>query len=184
MKGINKLTKVIMKILEIAHWVATALMAAAAVCSVVAPQWVDRFVGFDMSQEGADLSVYGFEIIAAVSGGKVDTSVFVIFSIGAIIILALMAMIFRSLYLIFTKSEESTPFQEDNVRMLKKIGIFSIAVPMIGFVMGTIACLVAGFESVEVSNGTYGFVMGIIVLCLTQYFAHGVELEKNVDGLL
>ena len=26
--------------------------------------------------------------------------------------------------------------------------------------------------------------MGIIVLCLTQFFVHGAELEKDVDGLL
>ena len=26
--------------------------------------------------------------------------------------------------------------------------------------------------------------MGIVVLCLTQFFVHGAELEKDVDGLL
>ena len=29
-----------------------------------------------------------------------------------------------------------------------------------------------------------GIFMGIIVLCLTQFFVHGAELENDVDGLL
>ena len=37
MKGLNKLGKVITKILEVFHWVGAALMTAATVCSAVAP---------------------------------------------------------------------------------------------------------------------------------------------------
>ena len=40
MKGLNKLGKVITKILEVFHWVGAALMTAATVCSAVAPDWV------------------------------------------------------------------------------------------------------------------------------------------------
>ena len=36
----------------------------------------------------------------------------------------------------------------------------------------------------EISLDTTGIFMGIIVLCLTQFFAHGVDLEEDVDGLL
>ena len=95
-----------------------------------------------------------------------------------------MAMVFRNLYLIIKKSEGTTPFQKDNVRMLREIGIFTIAIPVIGFVMSVIARLAIGYEVAEISNSMDGFIMGIIVLCLTQFFAHGVELENDVDGLL
>lgn len=95
-----------------------------------------------------------------------------------------MAMIFRNLYLIFKKSENSTPFQPDNVRMFREIGIFSISLPTVGLVMSGIIGLAVGFDVAHVSVSTNGFIMGIIVLCLTQFFAHGVELEKDVDGLL
>ena len=44
MKGLNKLGKVITKILEVFHWVGTALMLAATICSVAAPDWVKYFV--------------------------------------------------------------------------------------------------------------------------------------------
>ena len=184
MKSIDKLAKVITKILEITHWVGAAIMAAAAVCAAVAPQWLDYFVGIDATEYGADLSTYGFEITAPISNGEVDKTTFILFAIGAIIILTLMAMVFRNLYLIIKKSEGTTPFQKDNVRMLREIGIFCISIPVVGLVMSVIARLVIGHEIAEISNSMDGFIMGIIVLCLTQFFAHGVELEKDVDGLL
>ena len=160
-------------------------MAAAAVCSLAAPEWVGYFVGFDVKECcGANLTVYGFEVNAPVVNGNVDMTTFFLFGIGAVIILALMAMVFRNLNLIFKKSENATPFQKDNIRMLKEIGIFSIAVPVVGFVMSIITRLVIGEDAADISVSQSGIIMGIIVLCLTQYFVHGTKLENDVDGLL
>lgn len=185
MKGINKLGKVVAKILEVFHWVGAALMLSATVCSVAAPNWVKYFVGFDAKDCcGANLTVYGFEVNAPVVNGKVDMTSFFIFGIGAVIILAVMAMIFRNLHLIFRKSENSTPFQKDNIRMMKEIGFFAISLPVIGFIMSIIIRLITGVETAEISIDMDGIFMGIIVLCITQFFVHGVELEKDVDGLL
>ena len=185
MKGLNKLGKVITKILEVFHWVGAALMTAATVCSMVAPDWVKYFVGFDAKDCcGANLEVYGFEVNAPVVNGNTDMTAFFIFGIGATLILIVMAMVFRNLHLIFKKSENATPFQKDNVRMMREIGIFSIAVPVIGLIMSIIVRLVTGVETAEISLDTAGIFMGIIVLCLTQYFVHGAELERDVDGLL
>jgi len=185
MKKISKLGKVITKILEVFHWVGAALMTAATVCSMVAPGWVKYFVGFDAKECcGANLEVYGFEVNAPVVNGSADMTSFMLFGIGGIIILVVMAMVFRNLYLIFKKSENATPFQKDNVRMMREIGIFSIAVPVVGFIMSVIIRLVTGVETAELSIDMSGIFMGIIVLCLTQFFAHGAELEKDVDGLL
>ncbi|MBQ8728606.1 MAG: DUF2975 domain-containing protein [Oscillospiraceae bacterium] len=185
MKKLNTLGKVITKILEVFHWVGVALMIAAVICSIAAPNWIGYFVGFDAKECcGANLEIYGFEINAPVSDGKVDLSSFLIFGIGAIVILAVMAMVFRNLHLIFKKSENSTPFQKDNVRMMREIGIFTIAIPVIGFIMSVIARLVMGSDVAEISIDMGGIFMGIVVLCFTQFFAHGVELENDVDGLV
>ena len=185
MKGINKLGKIITKILEVFHWVGAVLMVAATVCSVAAPNWVKYFVGFDAKECcGANLEVYGFEVNAPFVNGNIDMTSFMLFGIGAVIILAVMAMVFRNLHLIFKKSENGTPFQKDNIRMMKEIGIFAIAVPVIGFIMSIIVRLVTGVETAEISIDMGGIFMGIIVLCLTQYFVHGADLEKDVDGLL
>jgi len=185
MKGVNKTALVITKIVEISHWVAVALMAAATICSAVAPSWVKYFVDFDAKECcGADLSVYGFEIQAAVTDGQIDMTTFLLFGIGATLILALMAMIFRNLNRIIKKSEDSTPFQAENVRLFRDIGIFAIAVPVVGVLMSIITRLVIGAEAAEVSNNFGGLVIGIVVLCITEFFVRGIELEKDVDGLV
>ncbi len=185
MKGINIAGKVITKILEVFHWVGAALMTAATVCSMAAPGWVKYFVGFDAKECcGANLNVYGFEVNAPVTNGSVDMKTFMLFGIGAVIILLLMAMVFRNLHLIFKSSENSTPFRKGNIRRFREIGIFSISVPVVGFVMSVIIRLVTGVDFAEISINLAGILMGIIVLCLTQFFIHGAELEKEVDGLL
>ena len=185
MKCISKIGKIIMKILEIFHWVAAALMAAAAVCSVAASNYIGYFVGIDLKECcGAELSVYGFDVRSAVTDGNVDMTVFMIFGIGAVVILALMAIIFRNMHLIFKRSESETPFSKDNIRRMKKIGIFSIAIPVIGLIMSVLLRLIVGPDMVEISVDQSGIIMGIIVLGLTQYFAYGAELEKDVEGLL
>lgn len=185
MKNINTIGKIVTKILEVFHIVGAALMTAATVCSAVAPDWVKYFVGFDAKDCcGANLEVYGFEVNAPVVNGNTDMTTFMLFGIGAVIILALMAMVFRNLNLIFKKSENSTPFVKDNTRMVREIGIFSIAVPVVGFIMSIIIRLVTGVETAEISIDTAGILMGIIVLCLSQIFSHGTKLEEEVDGLV
>ena len=185
MKSINKIGTVITKIMEVFHWVGTALMLAATICSVAAPQWVDKFVGLDGKECcGANLEVYGFEVNAPFANGKVDMKYLLLFGIGAVLILFVMAMIFRNLYLIFKNYEKESVFKKDNIRLMKEIGIFAIAVPVIGLIMSGIIRLILGAEAVEISIDMGGIFMGIIILCLTQFFVHGARLEKDVDGLL
>ena len=185
MKRMSKIATVITQIAEVFHWVGAALMAVATVCSKAAPQWVKYFVGFDAKECcGANLEVYGFEVNAPVVNGNTDMTSFMLFGIGATLILVVMAMVFRNLHLIFKRSANNTPFQKDNIRMMREIGYFSIAVPVIGFIMSIVVRLVTGVEAAEISIDTAGIFMGIIVLCLTQFFVHGAELEKDVDGLL
>lgn len=184
-KNIIKVTKVLTKIVEIFHWIGAILMAIATVCSLASPEWVKYFVGIEAKECcGAELNVYGFDIIAPVENGSFDMKILFLFGIGAVIILSLMAMVFRNINLIIKKSENNTPFQADNIRMLKEIGIFSISVPLVGLTMSIICRLILGVDAVETNVNVYGFSMGIIVLCLTQFFIHGAELEKDVDGLL
>lgn len=184
-KFIARIAKIVTKIVEIFHWVAVALMIAATVCSVAAPSAVNYFVGFDAKECcGAELAVYGFEINATVINGQADMTAFLMFGISAVFILSLMAMNFRNLNLIIRKSEGTTPFQADNMRMLREIGIFSISVPIVGYIMSIITRIVLGVEAAEISNSFDGFVIGIVVLCMTQFFAQGIELERDVDGLL
>ena len=184
MQSLSKISIVLTKIMEITHWVAAALMIAAAVCTAAAPQMVDKLISFDATEQEVEISTYGFEVTVPVVNGVADMKTVRLYAIGAVMILSLMAMVFRNLYLILKKSANNTPFQEDNVRMLREIGYFSIAIPIISLIMGAIIRAVIGMEVAELSVRVDGFVMGIIVLSLTQLFAHGITLEKDVDGLL
>lgn len=183
-KNIDKLTMTICKICEIGHWVGMVILALAGICSVTFSQYLNKFISYDVTDGKVDLSAYGFEIIAPYSDGKIETRYFIIFVIAAVLIFTLIAMIFRNMYLILKKSQNTTPFQKDNIRMLREIGIFSIAIPLIGYTMAWIAKLVIGIDAVECSVDSFGTIIGLAVLCLTQFFAHGAELEKDVEGLV
>ena len=179
-----KVAKVVTKVVEIAHFVAAALILAAAVCALAAPQYLHHFVEFEPVGNVIVLSAYSFEVITPSLNGLPDLTVFSLYGFGAVTIFVLIALIFHNIYSVIEKSEGRTPFQMDNVRKLKWVGVFSIIIPVVGFVMGSVIKLAVGVDAVEVSGGMDGLIMGIIVLCLTQFFAHGVELEDEVEGLL
>lgn len=182
MKEISKVGSIITKIMEVFHWVGAAILAAATVCAKAAPNYVDRFVGFEAKECcGAELEIYGFEVNAPVINGNADMTCFLLFGIGGVIILALMAMIFRNLYHIF---KGTSPFRKENIRLMREIGIFAIAVPVVGFLMSIVVRLVMGVEAAEVSVDMGGIFMGIIILSLTQFFIRGAELEEDAEGLL
>lgn len=50
--------------------------------------------------------------------------------------------------------------------------------------MSIVSRIVIGVEVAEISVSYSGFVIGIVVLCMTQFFARGIELQNDVDGLL
>ena len=184
MKGVNTLAKIFTKILEITHWVAAGLMTGVCICSIAAPQFLKFFTDVEDLHSNPEISVYGFEVNAADPAGWINLTSLFLFGIGAVVIFILMALIFRNLNLIIKRSENSTPFSPENILSLKKIGIFAIAVPAVGLLMSIIIRMIIGVEATEISINLEGFILGIIVLCLTRFFIHGAELEKDVDGLL
>ena len=116
---------------------------------------------------------------------------FIIFFLTLAITLALMAMCARNVHLIFKTSEGrtrfskgKTPFQPDNIRMVREIGIFLIAIPVVQFIMSIVARIALGPDMVESSLGMQTVFMGLVVLALSQYFAYGMQLQGDVDGLL
>ena len=186
MKNINKLAKAIAKVLEVVHWVGAGLMACVAVCAIAAPGQLRHFMDLDgvTVSSGDALSVYGFELTSSEPGALVDMKALFLFALGSVFIFILLAMVFRNIYLIVKKSDGASPFQKDNIRMIREIGIFSIAIPVLGLIISTIGFLVLNAEYVEIKVDLTGLVMGIIVLYLTQVFAYGARLENDVDGLV
>ena len=102
-----------------------------------------------------------------------------------------MAMCARNVHLIFKTSEGKTwfskgetPFQPDNIRMVREIGIFLIAIPVVQLIMSIIARIALGPDMVESGLGMQSIFTGVVVLALSRYFAYGMQLQNDVDGLL
>lgn len=190
MKRINSAALIISKILEVVHWVMVGLMLCLLVTSLVAGQWLAPYLLRGVPLFGTELATYGFTLSAVGLDGSIDMAAIRLFCLGAVLILSLMAMVFRNVFLILktTKgmtwfSKGDTPFQNDNTRMVREIGIFYMAVPVIGLVMSVIARLVVG-DAAEVSMNLEGLITGMILLCLSQVFSYGTQLQQDVDGLV
>lgn len=179
---LQKATLIIAKTAEILHWCLVVAMAIIAICSIIwyapATEWL-KTTNFG---NGGVLSCYGFEMIITNAGALIG------FAAGSAIILSLMAMIFRNVYLIlrtadgktwFTKG--NTPFQKNIVRMLREIGIFFIIIA----VMGSISSIVVSALGGETNGVNYmSAFIGLVFICISQFFNYGTSLEKDLDGLV
>lgn len=191
MKGINKIIMVISKVLEILHWVGSLLMAAVLVCSIAAKDWLANQISDAVVKAGDTISTYGFELKVVGLDNNVNMTAIMLFAITAVIVLGLTAMVWRNIYLILKTSKGKTwfsngktPFQKDVIRMVREIGIFYILIPVIGLIMSIISRIVLGVDVTEAAVDMGDIVTGILVLCLTQVFSYGAELEEDVNGLL
>lgn len=190
-KKLNLLALIVSKFLEILHWLAAALMLCLLALCLAAPNWLSDLLAQGAQRFGRELTTYGFTLTVAGADGSVNLAAVALFTVGAISILSLMAMVFRNVYLIFRTAKGKTwfakgdtPFQKDIVRMVREIGIFYLAVPIVSLLMSVVAVLVLGADAAEPSVNFEGVVTGILLLCLSQVFAYGAQLERDVDGLL
>ncbi len=186
MKRINTITMVVTKALEIIHWLGVALVAVLFVTSIVNGDWLCNILTSGTAEFGTTLTTYGFEITAVNSANEINMTAVTMFTGIAIVILGLMAMVFRNIYLIIKKSKTTSPFNKDNIRMLREIGIFTIAVPVLELIMSVIFGLVFGHNGSEITAtvSINGIILGIIVFALTNIFSYGAKLENDVEGLL
>ena len=190
----NTAVIIISKILEVTHWVGCAFMVALTIVFASGNTSFAHYLS-DVTTSSNDVELYGFGISTA-DGGAIPIGALVLFFITGIFVMAIMAMVFRYIYLIFktaegkTKySEGATPFQQSIVNMTRKIGIFCIAVPIIEFItliITQIMIVTAGgaYETLE-TNVQFGMVLfGLVILCLSRFFAYGIELQKDTEGLV
>lgn len=179
---LNGAVRILAKLTEVGHWLAAAVVAALLVMSFVAGPKVAQVL--TLSDAGTSLSAYGFDVEVMDGAGQVDLTALRLSCGGMAVILGLMAMVFRNVSLIMKRSKNSTPFQKDNIRMVREIGIFLISIPIVGLLFSTLLRLILGADAVEASIEVSGFMVGLVALCLSRVFAQGMELEADVDGLL
>lgn len=177
---LSKAARVLAKIAEVAHWIGAVGMVVGLVLLLVMGR--GAVIG-DPGEPGTEAGVYGFELAVVNEAGEADLAALGVLMVAGFLLMVPMAMTFRNVYLILKNSEGSTPFQPDNVRMVREIGWFLMALPAVGLVMSIVARLAVGVEA-EASVYMGSWLVGLVVLCLSQVFARGMELESDVDGLL
>lgn len=170
MRALTKAATVFSKLLEIAYWIGGVGFVVGLALFLLDPYVPGEWV-FGMTA-GDELSVQGFSMVVCGPDAQVIRPAMVIFLLTGAAVLGLMAFIFRNVNLILRTaqgltsfSEGKTPFQKDNVRMVREIGIFFIAIMAVQFAMDTLAVCILGPEAVEVSVGMENLVIGILMLC-------------------
>lgn len=180
-------TYIIAKIMEVGNWILCGCLLIGAILVSVSPEML---TSANNLLEGA-INVYGFEVQLFDNQGVFLNGILQGALIIGAIVLSLTAMMFRNIYLIgrlslgqTSHSEGITPFQPDNVRMIREIGYFAILVPGVQYLGSVILRIIFGVDT-EISGFAYmGFVFGIAMLCLSQVFAYGVQLQQDTDGLI
>lgn len=188
MNKLNKVVIVIARIAEVCLWIGAGFSVALMVAGAFFPQWLD----FLMGAESASIQVVGFNLDVVDAQGNLIPKAILILGLLGTAVLPLAAMIVRNIHLIFETaagktrfSTGTTPFQPAIVRMVRQIGIFCVAIPVLKFLVSLIAMMVLGgdvAEEVEIIDSSAFY--GLVVLCLSQFFAYGQSLQEEVDGML
>ena len=173
---ILKVGKTVSKILEIICWIGVAALLFTAVAGIVNPEWMTQKL---ISDSGISMNGIEMELNENASLASV-----VIILLGGVAGFIVLAILFHNLHKVLSTADEGVCFRAENITRIERIGWLSITMPVIGFVTSVLAKLFGGPDALEISIDLTGVVMGILVLCLSQFFAHGVKLENDVDGLV
>lgn len=184
-----RLTLILAKIAEVLHWCLATIMLVVAFIAIRRPDSLTSWINNPMLRGETNLSCYGFEVTVVGTNGAIQPAAALFFALGSVVVLSLMAMVFRNVYLILKTAKGqtwfakgNTPFQKNTVRMFREIGIFFISVSFITLVSEIVASLTGG----ELTSGfnSLSCFIGLVFLCVSEFFNYGTRLEKDLDGLV
>ena len=174
--NILNIGKMVSKILEIICWMGVAALLFTAIAGVVNTEWMTQNLIADsgLSMNGVEMNI----------NENASLSSIIIVLLGGVAGFVTLGILFHNMHKVLTNAIQGEYFTADNITRIERIGWLSILLPIIGFVTSVLAKLFGGPDALEISVDLTGVVMGILVLCLSQFFAHGVKLENDVDGLV
>ena len=181
---LRNVTAVLAKIIEVVSWAGAVLMVVSTfvlgfTADDIQQAYANGFINTDNIKVEPSAGFTADWLLQTVIDGKAAVS-FVPF----IVILVISALIFRNVYLIFKKTNTASPFAEENIKKIRNIGILTIALPISKIIMSILCQVLTHSTNYMLSVELSEIVIGLVALCLTQYFAYGAQLEKDVDGLL
>ena len=179
---LRNLTAVLSKIIEVVGWLCTGLLVVTSIILTITKDYVTEAYESG-AMEGGRITVNGVDSTEQFmeSVGK-GTAAWEILPYAVMLIFT--ALIFRNIYMVFRKNNTASPFSAENIKRIKNIGYFAIALPVAKMVMQLLVMLLRGSTDIMLSVSLSEFVFGLVALVLAQYFAYGAELERDVDGLL
>ena len=174
--NILNIGKIVSKILEIICWMGVAALLFSAVAGIFNPEWMTQNMIADggLTMNGVEMQINQNASLASV----------IIVLLGGVIGFVTLALLFHNMHKVLTRAMQGEYFTAGNITRIERIGWLSILMPVIGFVTSVLAKIFGGPDALEISVDLTGIVMGILVVCLSQFFAHGVKLENDVDGLV
>ena len=169
-----KAGKIITLVAEIVGIIGAILCLAMTVMAFVNPQWL---------LENGTLTVNGIEISKPMELVKDPMVPLAIVFFAGVGVMGITALMFHRMRGIIMETMAGKPFQPCTVKWMRQIGYCAVSMPLVSVVMSLGAMLI-GVDGIFAELDFSGIMMGILVLCLTQVFAYGLELQKDVDGLL
>ncbi|MCQ2594544.1 MAG: hypothetical protein MJ196_04710 [Treponemataceae bacterium] len=189
-RKLTKATEILSLVFEFFFLAVAAAYFIATILHFAKPATVQNWVTAMASETNNELKSAGFCVQVIRNGEYLRPGVLAILISGILANLCY-TMIFRNVNLIlrtmkgktwFAKGE--TPFQKDITRMVREIGIFLILIPVVQTIISAIFRPVIGMEIAEMSVDMSKIITGIVVLALSEIFAYGENLEKDVEGLV
>lgn len=181
--SLTKIISIASKILEITYWVIAAVFLMTVIVCIVSPSTVAEVGGTDYYSE-VTLSSFSMEITN--SDGSINPSALAVFSVTTFLTTCIGALVLRNVYLIIKKATSKKvfePFSNDISKMVRKIGIFYIVI----FFIESFA-VIAGKgiigDDAAISLSFSNLMTGVVVICLSQVFTYGKDLQTDVDGLI
>ena len=172
MNRMSKAVKILCRVLECFNWIAAAFSLLGLIAVLTGLQ-LPLLDAFGVTLNGTTLS------LNPAQNHLLPGTQAVVF-IGGVLISLARAVMFHSVagVLCFAR-DEGAPFHARTVQLLRRTGALAIAQPLLGLAVGLIT---ANHLRTELDFSS--LVIGLMVLCLAQFFARGAALQQDVDGML
>ena len=178
--SISKVTTALANIIEvisfaIAGFIAISLIALAIMISkgqLTTQTFSNVFTNVQLQYQGGQ---------ALFKDGQFNIPGLFVFGITMIIFAILSGSIFHNIYRIFAL-DSGSPFSPENIKRVRTIGFLAITLPIAKIIITVIGMLFGLSAFIDISASE--FLFGLVALSLSQYFAYGAKLEKDVEGLL
>ena len=117
--------------------------------------------------------------------GKVSISGVVLYLLYGCAQAIISAAAFNRIYAVLEYSKTRPPFRWENVEKLRRAGFLFLSTVLLQFLLALLGMIfVRDVITFAVNIKLDNAIIGVIVLCVAQIFAQGVQMQEEQDGLV